>query len=154
MAKGLRENRVPIMMSDSEVEAIDDWRFANRVATRSEAVRQLAETGLSVHKLAGPFIGRAGEKMQDVNSIDRELSDFWARLDREEDFDVSRQMMVEHSISLMTHFDTVRQTAWDLYKEALEVIAATSGITEPSLSDQEIKELLETAEKEFRAGIR
>jgi len=42
-----KTNRIPIMMSDAEVQAIDDWRFANRVPTRSEAVRQLTELGLA-----------------------------------------------------------------------------------------------------------
>lgn len=42
-----RENRVPIMMSDAELKAVDDWRFANRVATRSEAVRRLVRIGLA-----------------------------------------------------------------------------------------------------------
>lgn len=41
-----RENRVPIMLSSEELEAIDDWRFANRVATRSEAIRRLCRIGL------------------------------------------------------------------------------------------------------------
>ncbi|MHA6731410.1 hypothetical protein [Devosia sp. A369] len=46
MAKAPRENRIPIMMSNEELTAIDDWRFANRVATRSEAVRRLCKIGL------------------------------------------------------------------------------------------------------------
>lgn len=46
MAKKPRENRVPIMMSDEELTSIDDWRFANRVATRSDAVRKLCQVGL------------------------------------------------------------------------------------------------------------
>jgi hypothetical protein len=40
-----RENRVPIMMSDEELKLVDDWRFKNRVATRSEAVRRLLQIG-------------------------------------------------------------------------------------------------------------
>lgn len=46
MSKKPRENRVPIMMSDEELSAIDDWRFANRIATRSDAVRRLVQIGL------------------------------------------------------------------------------------------------------------
>lgn len=46
MAKKPRENRVPIMMSDDELQAIDDWRFENRVATRSDAVRRLCQIGI------------------------------------------------------------------------------------------------------------
>lgn len=50
MGKKPRENRVPIMMSDEELTAIDDWRFANRVATRSDAVRRLVQIGLSADR--------------------------------------------------------------------------------------------------------
>jgi len=47
-----RDKRVPIMLTESEVALIDDWRFENRVATRSEAVRRLVVAGL-VSKLKG-----------------------------------------------------------------------------------------------------
>jgi hypothetical protein len=43
-----RENRVPIMMSDEELKAIDDWRFENRIATRSDAVRRLCQIALAI----------------------------------------------------------------------------------------------------------
>lgn len=41
-----RDYRVPIMLSEEEVTAIDDWRFSNRVATRSEAIRKLCKISL------------------------------------------------------------------------------------------------------------
>lgn len=44
-----RENRVPIMMSDEELTKVDDWRFANRIATRSDAIRKLCQLGLILH---------------------------------------------------------------------------------------------------------
>lgn len=46
-----KDKRIPIMMSDSEVEAIDSWRFQNRIATRSEAIRRLCQIGLLVDVL-------------------------------------------------------------------------------------------------------
>lgn len=36
-----RDKRVPIMMTEAELAAIDDWRFDNRIATRAEAIRRL-----------------------------------------------------------------------------------------------------------------
>jgi hypothetical protein len=42
-----RQNRIPFMLSDAELAAIDDWRFANRVATRAEAIRRLISSALS-----------------------------------------------------------------------------------------------------------
>lgn len=50
MAKKPRENRIPIMMSDEELQPIDDWRFENRIATRSDAVRQLCSQALYAHR--------------------------------------------------------------------------------------------------------
>lgn len=41
-----RENRVPMMLSDEELNKIDDWRFANRIGTRSEAIRRLCQIGM------------------------------------------------------------------------------------------------------------
>lgn len=46
-AKRPRENRVPIMLSEAELASIDDWRFRNRIATRSDAVRRLVKLALS-----------------------------------------------------------------------------------------------------------
>lgn len=45
--KPLKDQRIPIMMTGAELQAIDDWRFANRVGSRGEAIRQLISAGLS-----------------------------------------------------------------------------------------------------------
>lgn len=45
-ADGLRKNRIPIMMSDAELKAIDDWRFERRIGSRGDAIRQLCEIGI------------------------------------------------------------------------------------------------------------
>jgi metal-responsive CopG/Arc/MetJ family transcriptional regulator len=42
----LRDVRVPMHMSKSEVDAIDDWRIERRVWSRSEAIRQLVQAGI------------------------------------------------------------------------------------------------------------
>jgi hypothetical protein len=46
VTKAPRENRVPIMMSAEELDELDTWRFANKVATRSEAARRLMQIGI------------------------------------------------------------------------------------------------------------
>lgn len=40
--------RLHVKISDEELEAIDDWRFANRVPSRSEAVRRLVQIALVI----------------------------------------------------------------------------------------------------------
>jgi Arc/MetJ-type ribon-helix-helix transcriptional regulator len=49
-----KDQRIPVMMSSEEVEAIDDWRRQRPdLPSRSEAIRRLVEVGLTV-KTAGP----------------------------------------------------------------------------------------------------
>lgn len=45
-----KTERIPFMAEADEVRLIDDWRFANRVASRAEAIRQLIRKGLSCYR--------------------------------------------------------------------------------------------------------
>lgn len=49
-----RTVRVPLLLTPDEVEALDDWQFANRLRTRSDALREMMrrafEPGLKVAK--------------------------------------------------------------------------------------------------------
>lgn len=70
-----RENRVPIMMSDDELTSIDDWRFANRVATRSEAVRRLLRIGLALDH-GTPAINKAGNALSaEIEAVGRVIEE-------------------------------------------------------------------------------
>ena len=42
-----KDIRVPVMMSKTHVEKIDDWAFSRRIRSRGEAIRLLVEIGLS-----------------------------------------------------------------------------------------------------------
>ena len=46
MADELKDQRVVTMMSSSEIEAIDDWAFANRIRSRGEAIRRLCQMAI------------------------------------------------------------------------------------------------------------
>jgi hypothetical protein len=41
-----KDVRLPVMVTRSEAEAIDAWRYANRFPTRAEAIRRLIVLGL------------------------------------------------------------------------------------------------------------
>lgn len=46
MTDELKTERIQLMMTPGELAAIDDWSFAMRIRSRSEAIRQLIELGL------------------------------------------------------------------------------------------------------------
>ena len=39
--------RLPLMVSRAQAAAIDNWRFANHVPSRAEAIRRLIDMGLA-----------------------------------------------------------------------------------------------------------
>jgi hypothetical protein len=41
-----RTVRVPLLLTPAEAKNLDDWQFANRLRTRSDAIRRLIELGL------------------------------------------------------------------------------------------------------------
>lgn len=43
-----RGERLQIMLTPQELEAVDNWRFARRMPSRAAAVRELLKRGLSV----------------------------------------------------------------------------------------------------------
>ncbi|MDH6265353.1 chromosome segregation ATPase [Rhizobium sp. SG_E_25_P2] len=89
-----RENRVPMMLSNEELEAIDAWRFQNRISTRSEAIRRLCKIGLMLDAKLTPtytamkahaaaltdltqhlneFIGNVGYRNKEIKQIALEM---------------------------------------------------------------------------------
>ena len=61
-----REQRLQIMLTESELSAIDDWRFARRMPTRAAAVRELLKRGLAAE---GFSTAAAGEKSQNFGVV-------------------------------------------------------------------------------------
>lgn len=62
--------RLQLKITADEVDAIDNWRFANRVPSRSEAVRRLCEIALSASQIASP----AGETIRSAQDEAMEAS--------------------------------------------------------------------------------
>jgi hypothetical protein len=54
--RGKRLTRLQIMVSEEEIHALDDWRFAQRMPSRAAAVRELLRRGLA----AEGYLANAG----------------------------------------------------------------------------------------------
>ena len=44
----LKDQRVPIVMSEAELKQLDDWMHENRIRSRGEAIRRLCQMGMVV----------------------------------------------------------------------------------------------------------
>ena len=54
MADLNRGERLQIMLTEEELSALDDWRFANRMPSRAASIRELLKRGLAAE---GKVIG-------------------------------------------------------------------------------------------------
>lgn len=66
MSELTREQRLQIMVTEDELQAIDDWRFTRRMPTRAAAVRELLKRGLAAE---GFSTAEAGVKSQDFSVV-------------------------------------------------------------------------------------
>ena len=57
-----RGERLQIMLTGEELEALDNWRFAKRMPSRAAAVRELLKRGLAAEGFA---VADGGSKSED-----------------------------------------------------------------------------------------
>lgn len=57
-----RGERLQIMLTENELEAVDNWRFKSRMPSRASAVRELLKRGLAAE---GFDMAEGGSKSQD-----------------------------------------------------------------------------------------
>jgi hypothetical protein len=62
-----RGERLQIMLTKEELQALDDWRFIKRMPSRASAVRELLKRGLASE---GFIVAEAGAKSQDFGIVE------------------------------------------------------------------------------------
>jgi len=67
MTELTRGERLQIMLTDKELQAVDNWRFNTRMPSRAAAVRELLKRGLAAE---GFSLAEGGSKSQDFGVTD------------------------------------------------------------------------------------
>jgi hypothetical protein len=65
-----RGERLQIMLTKEEVEALDNWRFKKRMPSRASAVRELLKRGLTAE---GFDLAGQGTKSRDFGMLDGQV---------------------------------------------------------------------------------
>jgi hypothetical protein len=66
MGERAREQRLQIMLTAEEFQALDEWRFTRRMPSRAAAVRELLKRGLAAE---GFVTAKPGSKSQSFGLI-------------------------------------------------------------------------------------
>ncbi|OOL18070.1 hypothetical protein BRY73_08405 [Ochrobactrum sp. P6BS-III] len=62
--------RLHIKITKAELDAIDDWRYENRIPSRSEAVRRLVQGGLALEAAAPDIVKELERLLTPENSFE------------------------------------------------------------------------------------
>lgn len=78
MAGATRGERLQIMLTSGEIEALDDWRFERRMPSRAAAIRELLKRGLAAdgfdlanRETRSKDFGVIGRQKPDGDGMDR-----------------------------------------------------------------------------------
>jgi len=63
-----RPERLQVMLSAEELQALDDWRFRQRMPSRAAAIRELLRLGLCSE---GISLAEAGSRSQDFGVLNK-----------------------------------------------------------------------------------
>lgn len=137
-----RENRVPIMMSDDELTAVDDWRFENRINTRSDAVRRLVQIGLRLERHADALYGDMTEL---TALVPRMIDNLDKAVNGEPDEAYSATALTEVLVSFMNQAEGQKRMLGILYG----LLGEAATLRNEKNIAQAIKEADETAEKYY-----
>jgi hypothetical protein len=68
MGELTRGERLQIMLTEDELAALDDWRFAKRMPSRASAVRELLKRGLAAE---GFMLAKSTTKSKEYGVVER-----------------------------------------------------------------------------------
>ncbi len=132
--KELKDQRIPIMMTSSEVTQIDDWSFQHRIRSRGEAIRRLCQIGLMFDGHRGELL----EKFQAVAKHAMENSNAAASAVSEKvnSGDATKLERELARLSLTTMMDVARM---------IPLIRTLVGVANNYKSDKDLKEIMDEA---------
>jgi hypothetical protein len=70
MSEMNKPERLQIILTQEELAALDDWRFATRMPTRAAAIRELMKRGMAV-RTDGDGAKGIGRRSRDVRLVER-----------------------------------------------------------------------------------
>ncbi|URK87754.1 hypothetical protein LP421_07920 [Rhizobium sp. RCAM05350] len=134
--------RLHVKISTEELTAIDDWRFANRIPSRSEAVRRLVQLGVR----ASANINGIADAVHIATEKVFELDDAWAViLDEHQD---NKTNLKSYAYELALAFSNTYSDIVLRCQDAHNMVANLALELSPIRSELPLPEAMQLADKE------
>lgn len=123
--------RMQLKITAAEIQAIDDWRFENRMPSRSEAVRRLCQIGLRADR----HIHLLGKEIYATSDAVKVLDAAWqSLLDEFVDEKIDREAFLSRAVAAIHDlFPDVKKASFDAHDRftdfGLEFNALSEAVT-------------------------
>ncbi|MDR6664275.1 hypothetical protein [Rhizobium sp. 1399] len=136
----LKDQRIPIMMTGSEVTAIDDWSFKNRIRSRGEAIRRLCQIGLVFDDHRKEYV----EKFRDIMDSVVEMNDLTKKAG-----EVDPGSVTEFEKSLMLASLNILQVV----SRMVPLVRTTTGLANNFKVDKDVEEIIRETKEILSVGL-
>lgn len=145
----IKSHQQHLLMTPSEVKAIDDWRFANRIGSRGDAIRRLCEIGMGVDQVGVPSaIGHLNNLVEGISKDVQWLLDI---LDGREEAPDNVEESILDAIELLGKIsDHVKILDLNLWEQRLWIEQVKSG---PDTKMEEVYEKARPSIDDVRSKI-
>lgn len=133
--------RLHMRISPEEIASIDDWRFANRVGTRSEAVRRLLQIGLRADARSVEIAEATGETFQAASTL-------WDRI--LEDLEAGRHSLDDVAKIALALFSGPLKKSFEASEAAAALLRDTNAFHRKAGAEDEIEKAMKATE-EYKA---
>lgn len=103
-----KTERVQLLMAPTEVEAIDEWGFKNRIRTRAEAMRRLCQLGLELDQFIPALSQHIGKTLRSIEELLAKTVDI-KKLEAENEVEFALRLIAATNSHANPQMEFVRQ---------------------------------------------
>lgn len=126
-----KTERFNMFMTPTEMKEIEEWAWANRIRSKSEAVRRLCQVGLLVGAELEGLADAAIDMSDSMTALDKAVFGFWATI-ADPDYKsetLKRDAVIEAISAVLLRMSNVHSGAESVSTVLAGLYAAAAGIT-------------------------
>ncbi|WP_265975783.1 hypothetical protein [Brucella intermedia] len=127
-----KTERLHMLMSPSELEEIDDWRFRNRISNRSEAIRRLCQIGLVTDDKLESLTDEMLDISSALSSLDTSTLELWVSIANPatKGDALDREATAKALVPLMDQLELIEASVSEVAAALASMFAAMTGLSQ------------------------
>lgn len=104
----LKDQRIQVLMSEAELQLLDDWSFAKKIRSRGEAIRKLCRVGMAIEPHLKTVLDDSFDALQELGRIHENIVEVTKRADGAPPSEtVSADVALDAVLAMYRHLHTL-----------------------------------------------